>query len=158
MTARNYDVILDFGTANNFFTSGAFEEGNVVIGSASAATGIIANVDATANTLKVKLSNSYVRFNPGENVHSNVATARIINTDFLYANSNSTVATVNEVNYAALNTTLEEARFAIRTAGDTFVSSVGEQEIYKYTLKNIFGQVIYLQIQSNPVHLVEVFN
>ena len=127
MTARNYDVILDFGTANNFFTSGAFEEGNVVIGSASAATGIIANVDATANTLKVKLSNSYIRFNPGENVHSNVATARIINTDFLYANSNSTVATVNEVNYAALNTKLEEARFAIRTAGDTFVSSVGEQ-------------------------------
>ena len=124
MTARNYDVTLNFGTENIFSTIGKFESGNVVIGTTSGSTGIIANVDATANTLKVKLSNSLNEFAVGENVHSNIADARVLNVEFTYSNANATVAVVDEVNYAALYPKLEEARFALRTAGNTFTESI----------------------------------
>ena len=124
MTARNYDVTLGFGTVNALTTVGAFEAGNVIIGNTSAASGTIANVDLSANTIKVKLSNSTIRFVAGEYVHANVATSRIHNVEFSFSNANSTGAVVNEVNYAALNPKLEEARFAQRTAGNTFVDNV----------------------------------
>ena len=47
-----------------------FESTNVLIGNTSLATGVIANVDTTANTLKVKLSNNLLEFNSSEAVHS----------------------------------------------------------------------------------------
>ena len=52
MTARNYDVIITVDDASGFETN------NVLIGNTTLATGTIANVDASAKTLKVKLSNS----------------------------------------------------------------------------------------------------
>ena len=66
MTARNYDVIITVDDASGF------ESTNVLIGNTSAATGVIANVDSTLNTLKVKLSNAILEFSNLEVVHSNV--------------------------------------------------------------------------------------
>ena len=66
MTARNYDVIITVDDATGFQST------NVLIGNTSAATGVIANVDTTLNTLKVKLSNSIHEFSNLEVVHSNV--------------------------------------------------------------------------------------
>ena len=121
MTARNYDVILNFATSPN--EVGIFEAGNVIVGNTSGTVGIVANVDLASNTLKVKYSNNFMEFSVTENVHANVSTSRIINVDFQYSNANATGAVVNEVNYAALNAKLEESRFAIRTAGNTFVTN-----------------------------------
>ena len=66
MTARNYDVIITVDSATGFETN------NVLIGNTTLATGVIANVDTTLNTLKVKLSNSILEFSSSEVVHSNV--------------------------------------------------------------------------------------
>ena len=52
MSARSYDVILTVSSVTNF------ESKNVVIGVTTGTTGVIANVDASANTLKVKLIGS----------------------------------------------------------------------------------------------------
>ena len=122
MTARNYDVILNFATSPN--EVGAFEAGNSLVGNVSGTVGIIANVDLTANTIKVKYSNTFTEFKATENVHSNAATARIISVDFKYTNSNTTGAVVNNLNYGELNQNLEAARFAIRTAGNTFAEDL----------------------------------
>ena len=65
MTARNYDVIITVDDASGFETN------NVLIGNTTLATGTIANVDASAKTLKVKLSNSILEFSSSEVVHSN---------------------------------------------------------------------------------------
>lgn len=67
MTARNYDVILTVDDATGF------EASNVLVGNTSASTGVIANVDTTANTLKVKLNNVLQEFST-EIVHSNIIT------------------------------------------------------------------------------------
>ena len=56
MTARNYDVVITVNDATGF------ESTNVLIGNTSAATGVIANVNLSENTLKVKLSNSINEF------------------------------------------------------------------------------------------------
>jgi len=56
MSARSYDVILTLDSVTNF------ESKNVVIGVTTGTTGIIANVDATNNTLKVKLNNVLQEF------------------------------------------------------------------------------------------------
>ncbi len=90
MTARNYDVILNFATSPN--EVGAFEAGNTLVGNVTGAVGVIANVDLTANTIKVKYSNTFTELKATENVHSNVATARIISVDFKYSNANATGA------------------------------------------------------------------
>ena len=122
MTARNYDVILNFATSPN--EVGAFEAGNPLVGNVTGAVGVIANVDLTANTIKVKYSNTFTELKATENVHSNVATTRIIAVDFKYSNANTTGAIVNNLNYAELNQNLEAARFAIRTAGNEFSESL----------------------------------
>ena len=122
MTARNYDVILNFATSPN--EVGAFEAGNTLVGNSTGTVGVIANVDLTANTIKVKYSNTFTEFKATENVHSNVATTRIIAVDFKYSNANTTGAIVNNLNYAELNQNLEAARFAIRTAGNEFSESL----------------------------------
>ena len=122
MTARNYDVILSFPGSPN--AVGTFEAGNTIVGNVSGTVGVIANVDVTANTLKVKYSNTFTEFRATENVHSNVAAARIINVEFKYSNANTTGAVVNNLNYAELNQNLEAARFAIRTAGNEFSESL----------------------------------
>lgn len=123
MSARNYDVILNFAGSPN--AVGTFEAGNTLVGNTTGTVGIIANVDLTANTIKVKYANTFTEFKATENVHSNVSVARVLNVDFKYSNANSTGAVVNEVNYAALNPKLEEARFAIRTAGNAFAATLG---------------------------------
>ncbi len=122
MTARNYDVILNFATSPN--EVGAFEAGNTLVGNVTGAVGVIANVDLTANTIKVKYSNTFTELKATENVHSNVATTRVIAVDFKYSNANTTGAIVNNLNYAELNQNLEAARFAIRTAGNEFSESL----------------------------------
>ena len=66
MTARNYDFVI---TVDN---AAGFQSTNVLIGNTSAAVGVIANVDTSLNTLKVKLSNSILEFSNLEVVHSNV--------------------------------------------------------------------------------------
>ena len=125
MTARNYDVILSFPGSPN--AVGAFEAGNTIVGNTSASVGVIANVDLTANTLKVKYSNNFAEFSASENVHSNVATARILNVEFKYSNANTTGAVVNNLNYGELNQNLEAARFAIRTAGNEFSEALAAE-------------------------------
>ena len=52
MSARNYDVILNFAGSPN--AVGTFEAGNTLVGNTTGTVGIIANVDLTANTIKVK--------------------------------------------------------------------------------------------------------
>ena len=64
MTARNYDFVI---TVDN---AAGFQSTNVLIGNTSAAVGVIANVDTSLNTLKVKLSNSILEFSNLEVVHS----------------------------------------------------------------------------------------
>ena len=125
MTARNYDVILSFPGSPN--AVGAFEAGNTIVGNTSASVGVIANVDLTANTLKVKYSNNFAEFSASENVHSNVATARILNVEFKYSNANTTGAVVNNLNYGELYQNLEAARFAIRTAGNEFSEALAAE-------------------------------
>ena len=125
MTARNYDVILSFPGSPN--AVGAFEEGNTIVGNTSASVGVIANVDLTANTLKVKYSNNFAEFSASENVHSNVASARILNVEFKYSNANTTGAVVNNLNYGELYQNLEAARFAIRTAGNEFSEALAAE-------------------------------
>ena len=125
MTARNYDVILSFPGSPNAI--GAFEAGNTIVGNTSASVGVIANVDLTANTLKVKYSNNFAEFSASENVHSNVATARILNVEFKYSNANTTGAVVNNLNYGELYQNLEAARFAIRTAGNEFSEALAAE-------------------------------
>lgn len=66
MTARNYDVILSVSNTAGFVAQ------NTIIGNTSAAYALIANVDHTANTLKVKLSNALHEFSDSEAIHSNV--------------------------------------------------------------------------------------
>ena len=97
MTARNYDVILNFATSPN--EVGAFEAGNTLVGNTTGTVGVIANVDLTANTIKVKYANTFTEFKETENVHSNVATTRILSVDFKYSNANTTGAVVNNLNY-----------------------------------------------------------
>jgi hypothetical protein len=60
MTARNYDVILTVSNAASFVTS------NFIVGNTTATLAVIANVDTTANTLKVKLNNSLQQFSSSE--------------------------------------------------------------------------------------------
>ena len=45
MSARNYDVVITVDNASGFVSQ------NVLIGNTSAASGVIANVDTTFNTL-----------------------------------------------------------------------------------------------------------
>ena len=125
MTARNYDVILNFATSPN--EVGAFEAGNTLVGNTTGTVGVIANVDLTANTIKVKYANTFTEFKATENVHSNVATARIISVDFKYSNANTTGAVVNNLNYGELYQNLEAARFAIRTAGNEFSEALAAE-------------------------------
>jgi phage-related protein len=68
MTARNYDVILTVSNAASFVTS------NFIVGNTTATLAVIANVDTTANTLKVKLSNVLQQFSTTEVIHSNSIT------------------------------------------------------------------------------------
>jgi phage-related protein len=68
MTARNYDVILTVSNAASFVTS------NFIVGNTTATLAVIANVDTTANTLKVKLNNSLQQFSSSEAIHSNSIT------------------------------------------------------------------------------------
>jgi len=65
MTARNYDWIL---TVNNAIT---FESGNTIYGVSSNFEGIIANVNVTDNTIKVKTANNTAEPIPGELILSN---------------------------------------------------------------------------------------
>ena len=130
MTARNYDIILQFANnisdagANYPAISGKFESGNVVIGLTSGATGQIANIDLASNTFKVKLSNTYEEFRATENIRS-------IYTDILLQNSSVDYGVANtdspaSNNYPAISNLFEniaEARNLTRveTTTDTFL-------------------------------------
>tara|TARA_B100000497_G_C7696261_1_gene425583 strand:+ start:2237 stop:3811 length:1575 start_codon:yes stop_codon:yes gene_type:complete len=68
MSARSYDVILTVNSVTNF------ESKNVVIGVTTGTTGVIANVDASTKTLKVKLNNVLQEFKSSETIRSNIIT------------------------------------------------------------------------------------
>jgi phage-related protein len=68
MSARSYDVILTVDSVTNF------ESKNVVIGVTTGTTGVIANVDASTKTLKVKLNNVLQEFKSSETIRSNIIT------------------------------------------------------------------------------------
>ena len=76
MTARNYDTILTVANPAGFIS------GNSIIGVTSKTVAFIANVDATANQLKVKLNNVLQEFHTSETINSNSASISggIINT------------------------------------------------------------------------------
>ena len=118
MTGRNYDVIVQFPN-NSFELEGKFETGNVVIGSTSGATGVIANIDYTANTLKVKYSNIFEKFKTSENLTSKVLVPLTQNSSITYSNSNTSTATVNSADLAAFNAQLPDVRIATRLAPST---------------------------------------
>ena len=65
MSARAYDVILSVNSATGFVN------GNTIIGVTSGTTGVIANVDTTLNTLKVKKDNLLQEFSSSESIRSN---------------------------------------------------------------------------------------
>ena len=64
MTARNYDIILTVPSTTGFIS------GNIIVGSTSATSGFIANVDSTAKQLKVKLNNVLQEFHTSETITS----------------------------------------------------------------------------------------
>ena len=113
MTGRNYDVILGF-SPNVVANTGIFTVGNTIIGSSSGAKAIIANVDTSANTMKVKYSNSSIKFVASENVHSKSITTRTISSTLKYSNT-GTVSTINKANFAAINSDLATIRSTIKT-------------------------------------------
>ena len=126
MTARNYDIILQF--ANNIVDAGAnypaisgkFESGNVVIGLVSGASGVIANVDPTANTIKVKLSNNYQEFKTTENIRSIYTDSLFQSSRFDYGVANTDSPASN--NYPAISNLFEniaEARNLTRIGNDS---------------------------------------
>lgn len=79
MTTRTYDIIL---TVNDVT---GFTQGNNIIGSNTAAEGIISNVNTADNTLKVKLNNVFQQFSNDEAV-----TTTVISTTGGSANTNIT--------------------------------------------------------------------
>ena len=126
MTGRNYDVIVQF--ANNIAESysnypaikGKFESGNVVVGTSSGATGTIANINLSDNTIKVKYTNTYERFSTSDNLQSKAIIPLVHNTSFTYDNSNATAATtVNSADLAAFNAQLTDVRIATRLGPGT---------------------------------------
>ena len=119
MTGRNYDVILNF-SPNVVANTGIFTVGNTIIGSSSGAKAIIANVDTSANTMKVKYSNSSIKFVASENVHSKSITTRTISSTLKYSNT-GTVSTINKANFAAINSDLATIRSTIKTAGNSLI-------------------------------------
>lgn len=64
MTTRNYDFIITVEDATNFKSL------DTVSGSVSNTVGIIANVDISTNTLKVKVDNVLQEFNASENIQT----------------------------------------------------------------------------------------
>ena len=126
MTGRNYDIIMQF--ANNISSppsdypalTGKFESGNVVIGLVSGASGVIANVDPTANTIKVKLSNNYQEFIATENIRSIYTDSLFQSSRFDYGVANTTSPASN--NYPAISNLFEniaEARNLTRISNDS---------------------------------------
>ena len=103
MSARSYDVILSVDNASGFVTT------NVIVGNTTATSGVIANVNLTANEIKVKLNNIQQEFSSSEVVHSNTITLStasggdglLITSNFLSnvisANSTTAIATISSI-------------------------------------------------------------
>lgn len=101
MTARNYDFVLTVNDASNFTA------GNVLIGKTSLTTGLIANVDTSANTIKVKLNNVLQEYSSSEVVESNtinitgsasgLLTAIPFNANTMSGNTTTATATVSSI-------------------------------------------------------------
>jgi len=73
MGTRTYDVILTVTDSSDF------RNNKVILGNSSGTVGVIANVNATDNTLKVKINNSIQHFTTGEAIHSNtINTSNVI--------------------------------------------------------------------------------
>lgn len=68
MTSRTYDVLLTVSNAVGF------QSGNVVIGSNTLASGIVAGVDRANNLIKVKLANTLNEFSGSESIYSKIIT------------------------------------------------------------------------------------
>jgi phage-related protein len=66
MTARTYDVVLTVDNAAGFVPS------TYIIGNTTATVGVVANVDVTTNTIKVRLNNALQSYSSTESIHSNL--------------------------------------------------------------------------------------
>ena len=104
MTARNYDIILTVPSTTGFIS------GNIIVGSTSATSGFIANVDSTAKQLKVKLNNVLQEFHTSETItsSSSIIGGSRINTTVL-----TPITSVNNIGAAA----------GARTAGTYTISA-----------------------------------
>jgi len=104
MTARNYDIILTVPSTTGFFS------GNIIVGSTSATSGFLANVNATAKQLKVKLNNVLQEFHTSEtitSISSIVGGSRLTTTVF------TPILTINNISAAV----------SARTAGTYAISA-----------------------------------
>ena len=92
MTARNYDIILTVPSTTGFIS------GNIIVGSTSATSGFIANVDSTAKQLKVKLNNVLQEFHTSETItsSSSIIGGSRINTTVL-----TPITSINNIGAAA---------------------------------------------------------
>jgi len=68
MTSRTYDIILTLDSITGF------SKGNNIIGVDTTAEGIIANVNSEDNTVKVKLTNTHIKFSNNESVNTTFIT------------------------------------------------------------------------------------
>ena len=103
MSARSYDVVLSVDNASGFVTT------NVLVGNTTATSGVIANVNPTANEIKVKLNNIQQEFSSSEVVHSNTILMNVssggdgllVTSNFLgnviSSNSTTAIATVSSI-------------------------------------------------------------
>lgn len=103
MSARSYDVVLSVDNASGFVTT------NVLVGNTTATSGVIANVNPTANEIKVKLNNIQQEFSSSEVVHSNTILMNVssggdgllVTSNFLSnvisANSTTAIATISSI-------------------------------------------------------------
>jgi phage-related protein len=99
MSARAYDVILSVNSVSGFVN------GNAVVGVTSGTTGVIANVNPTDNTLKIKKNNLLQDFKAAESIRSNSITtsgsSTLTTTPFLSntfsGNSTTATATISSI-------------------------------------------------------------
>tara|TARA_R110002020_G_scaffold29767_2_gene93947 strand:+ start:172 stop:2271 length:2100 start_codon:yes stop_codon:yes gene_type:complete len=91
MTTRTYDYKLTLVDASHF------TEGMFVIGNTSGTVGEVIRQDLGNNTVKVKVSNTFMKYSGTENVHANVAI--VSNIDAIQYYSNTATSTVNSNTY-----------------------------------------------------------
>ena len=91
MTTRTYDYKLTLAGAQHFVP------GLMAIGNTSQTVGEIIAQDLSNNTIKVKVNNTFMKYQGLENIHCNIAHNYIIDSIQYYSNTATT--TVNSNNF-----------------------------------------------------------